>query len=88
MAQTVGVALNADMLLSLLLSAFIVSLTIPGCPGATFIGLSSIFEAIGVPVGAVALFLCIDPFISMLCTVGNVTNNVASTLIVGKESRE
>ncbi|MBR6709902.1 MAG: dicarboxylate/amino acid:cation symporter [Selenomonadaceae bacterium] len=88
MARTVGVALNADMLLSLLLSAFIVSFTLPGCPGASLIGLSSVFEAVGIPVGAVALFLCIDPIISMLSTVGNVTSNIASTLIAGKESRE
>ena len=88
MARTVGIAFDANNLLLLLLSAFIVSFTIPGCPGSTFIGLSSIFEAIGVPVGAVALFLCIDPLVSMVNTVGNVTNNIASTLIVGKESRE
>ena len=88
MARTVGVALNADTLLSLVFSAFIVSFTLPGCPGASLIGLSSVFEAVGIPVGAVALFLCIDPIISMLSTVGNVTSNIASTLIAGKESRE
>ena len=88
MARTVGVALNADTLLSLLLSAFIVSFTLPGCPGASLIGLSSVFEAVGVPVGAVALFLCIDPIISMFSTVSNVTSNIASTLIAGKESKD
>lgn len=88
MARTVGIAFDANNLLLLLLSAFIVSFAMPGCPGSTFIGLSSIFEAIGVPVGAVALFLCIDPIVSMTNTVGNVTNNIASTLIAGKESKD
>ena len=88
MARTVGIAFDADTLLSLLLSAFIVSFTLPGCPGASLIGLSSVFEAVGVPVGAVGLFLCIDPIISMLSTVSNVTSNIASTLIAGKESKD
>ena len=88
MARTVGVALNADTLLSLLLSAFIVSFTLPGCPGASLIGLSSVFEAVGVPVNAVAIFLCIDPVVSMFSTVGNVISNIASTLIAGKESKD
>lgn len=88
MARTVGIAFDADTLLSLLLSAFIVSFTLPGCPGASLIGLSSVFEAVGVPVNAVAIFLCIDPVVSMVNTVGNVISNIASTLIAGKEARE
>ncbi len=85
MARTCGIALDADTLLSLFISLFIVSFTLPGCPGAALIGLSSVFAAVGVPMGAVTVFLCIDPVTSMINTVGNVASNVTSTLIAGKK---
>ena len=88
MARTCGIALDADTLLSMFVSLFIVSFTLPGCPGAVLIGLSSVFAAVGVPVGAVALFLCIDPIVSMLHTAGNVVSNITSTLIAGKPQQE
>ena len=88
MARTCGIALDADTLLSMFVSLFIVSFTLPGCPGAVLIGLSSVFAAVGVPVGAVALFLCIDPIVSMLHTAGNVVSNITSTRIAGNPQQE
>ena len=85
MARTCGIALDAETLLSMFVSLFIVSFTLPGCPGAALIGLSSVFAAVGVPMGAVTVFLCIDPIVSMINTVGNVASNITSTLIAGKE---
>lgn len=85
MARTCGVVLDADTLLSMFVSLFIVSFTLPGCPGAVLIGLSSVFAAVGVPIGAVTLFLCIDPIVSMINTTGNVACNITSTLIAGKK---
>ncbi len=88
MARTCGIALDAETLLSLFISLFIVSFTLPGCPGSALIGLSSVFAAVGVPMGAVTVFLCIDPIASMINTVGNVASNIASTLIAGKPQGE
>ncbi len=85
MARTCGIALDANALLSLFVSLFIVSFTLPGCPGAALIGISTVFAAVGIPMGAVMLFLCIDPIVSMIDTVGNVASNITSTLIAGKE---
>ena len=85
MARTCGIALDAETLLSLFVSLFIVSFTLPGCPGSALIGLSSVFAAVGVPMGAVTVFLCIDPIASMINTVGNVASNIASTVIAGKK---
>jgi Na+/H+-dicarboxylate symporter len=34
--------------------------------------------------GAVMLFLCIDPIVSMINTVGNVTSNITSTLLLAR----
>ena len=82
MARTCGIALDADTLLSMFVSLFIVSFTLPGCPGAVLIGLSTVFAAVGIPMGAVMLFLCIDPIVSMINTVGNVVSNITSTLIL------
>ncbi|MBR1553339.1 MAG: dicarboxylate/amino acid:cation symporter, partial [Schwartzia sp.] len=87
MARTYGIALDMNTLLSLLLSSFIISFTLPAAPGAGLIGLSTVFSAIGVPGGAVLLFLCIDPIVSLIDTVGNVASNVASTLIVSAKDK-
>ena len=88
MARTCGIALDADTLLSMFVSLFIVSFTLPGCPGAVLIGLSSVFAAVGIPMGAVTVFLCIDPVVSMISTTGNVMSNITSTLIAGKPQQE
>ncbi len=82
MVQTCGGALDMNTLLSLLLSAFIVSFTLPSVSGSGIIGLSSVFAAVGVPVGAVTLFLCLEPIEDMADTIGNVAANVTSTLNV------
>ena len=82
MARTCGIALDEDTLLSMFVSLFIVSFTLPGCPGAVLIGLSTVFAAVGIPMGAVMLFLCIDPIVSMINTVGNVSSNITSTVLL------
>jgi len=84
MARTCGIALDTDTMLSMFISLFIVSFTLPGCPGAVLIGLSTVFAAVGIPMGAVMLFLCIDPIVSMINTVGNVTSNITSTLLLAR----
>ncbi len=87
MLRTYGIALDMNTLLSLLLSTFIVAFTLPSSPGASLIGLSTVFAAVGVPGGAVALFLCLDSISSMVETVGNVASNITSTLIINARAK-
>ncbi len=87
MARTYGIALDMNTLLSLLLSSFIIAFTLPAAMGASLIGLATIFSVIGVPGGAALLFLCIDPVVALIDTVGNVASNVASTLIVSAKDK-
>ena len=82
MARTLGVELNPNVLVTLTVSTFLVSVTMAGCPGSAIIGMSTVFEAVGIPTAAVALFLPIDSPVGMFRTVGNVTSDVASTLML------
>ena len=82
MARSLGVGLNLNTLVTLTVSTFLVSVTMAGCPGSAIIGLSTVFEAVGIPTAAVALFLPIDSPAGMFRTVGNVTSDVASTMML------
>ena len=87
MARTYGIALDMNTLLSLLLSSFLIAFTMPSSMGASLIGLATIFSVIGIPGEAALLFLCIDPVVDLIETVGNVASNIASTLIVDAKDK-
>jgi Na+/H+-dicarboxylate symporter len=88
MARSLGVGLNLHTLVTLTVSTFLVSVTMAGCPGSAIIGLSTVFEAVGIPTAAVALFLPIDSPVGMFRTVGNVTSDVASTMMLACSEKQ
>lgn len=88
MARSLGVGLNLNTLVTLTVSTFLVSVTMAGCPGSAIIGLSTVFEAVGIPTAAVALFLPIDSPAGMFRTVGNVTSDVASTMMLACSEKQ
>jgi Na+/H+-dicarboxylate symporter len=59
-----------------------------GAPGGVIIALPPIFSAIGVPIQAVTIFVCIFSLIGMFTTIGNVIGNIGSTLILAKSENK
>lgn len=41
--------------------------------------------AVGLPVGAVTFFLCVNPVVDMFCTVDNVACNVCSSVLLARK---
>lgn len=74
-----------DYLLYFSLYVFIFAYTMPPIPGGIIVSLSALFIAIGVPPAAVAVFLCVEPFLDMGNTVTNVICNVASSVLLAKK---
>ena len=85
MARVCNVPMDAEFFLSLVFSTMLIVSTVPGVPGVGFIMMSSVFAAVGLPVGAVTFFLCLDPVVDMFCTVVNVACNVCSSLLLARK---
>lgn len=81
---TWGLPLDMDFLLSFFFATLLVSFTFPGVAGAIVLVMASIFEMAGVPAGAVALFLGIDPLVSGIRTVGNITSDITTSFLLAR----
>ncbi len=89
MANTCGLEVDYSILMTIIISAVMISCSISGVGGSgIIIGLPPIFEAIGVPLSAVSLVLCIFSIIGMFSTVGNVAADVSSTLLLAKVEKK
>ncbi|WP_022776939.1 cation:dicarboxylate symporter family transporter [Butyrivibrio sp. AE3009] len=60
------------------------SVSVPGIPGANMVFLSILLAHLEVPVEAVGLVLGIDAILDMIRTVSNTTGDIAVSLIVAK----
>ena len=85
MANTFGLKLDENILITIIISASLISCSISGAGGgAIIIGLPPIFEAIGVPLSAMSIVICIFSIITMFTTVGNVAADISSTFLLAK----
>ena len=85
MARVTNVPMDGEFFLSLAFTTLLILFTIPNVPGADIIAMSSVFAAVGLPVGAVTLFLCVNPVVDMFCTVANVGCNVCSSMLLARK---
>jgi len=85
LARVCNVPMDGEFFLSLVFSTMLILFTVPGVPGADIIVMSSVFAAVGLPVGAVTFFLCVNPVVDMFCTVANVACNVCSSLLLARK---
>jgi Na+/H+-dicarboxylate symporter len=88
MARSLGLELNLNVLVTLTVSAFLISVTMAGCPGSGIIALCTVFETVGIPTAAVAIFLPIESIVGMFSTVSNVTSDVASTMMLASSEKQ
>lgn len=88
MAKTFGIDVDANLITTVIISALLISCSMTGAPGGVIIALPPIFSAIGVPIQAVTIFVCIFSLIGMFTTIGNVIGNIGSTLILAKSENK
>jgi Na+/H+-dicarboxylate symporters len=85
MARVCNTPMDGEFFLSLIFSTLLILLTVPSVPGADVIAMNSVFAAVGLPVGAVTFFLCVNPVVDMFCTVDNVACNVCSSVLLARK---
>ncbi len=85
MARICDLPMDGEFFLRLIFSTILIVSTVPGIPGAGLIVMSSVFAAVGLPVAAVTIFLCVNPIVDMFSTVLNVSCNVCSSLLLARK---
>lgn len=88
LAKIYGMPVAGSMLVSMFISAFILSIGAPGVTGSAFICLSVLTAQIGLPTEAVSIVMGIDPLMSMFRVLSNCTGDAAVSLIVAKTEKK
>ena len=88
LAKLYGVEIDSADIFSLFFSIFVLSMGMPGVPGAGVVSLSLLLEELNVPVEAVGLVIGISPLIEMMCVMNNCMGDVACSLIVAAREKD
>lgn len=84
-SQAYGIPLGLEQYLTVISTATLASIGTAGVPGVGLITLSMVFQAVGLPVEAIALIMGIDRIVDMARTAVNITGDAVCTTIIAKQ---
>ena len=87
MAKIFDIPINGSVILSLVLSIFVLSVGAPGVPGGALVCISILLPQIGIPAEAISIIMGLYSIVGMMLTCVNVTGDAAVTLVVGKSEK-
>lgn len=87
-AQIYGVDLSAGQMMIIVLTGTLASIGTAGVPGAGFIMLTMVLQAVGLPLEGAALIAGIDRVLDMPRTAVNITGDAAVCLLVSKSEEK
>ena len=87
-AQMVGRPLDGGELVILWVTAILSSLAVSGVPGASFVNLTILLGALGLPVTLAALVLAVERPLDHLRTTGNLIGQISNAVFTGATSGE
>lgn len=79
-----GVPLGPTAMITVAVSALLLSFAVPGIPSAGMLLIAPVFTELGIPVEAIGLLIAVDSLPDMFKTVANVTGQFCSTVIVAR----
>jgi Na+/H+-dicarboxylate symporter len=83
LAALYGVPMNTPQIYgAAILATFLVSLTVAGVPSASLVTLAPALDAVGVPIGGIAVLFGIDRIPDMLRTATNITGHMSAATVV------
>ncbi len=82
MAKMYGIEITFDVLMTIFVTVFALSIGSPGVSGAAFVVLATTCVALGVPIEAATVVLGIDPICALMRTTENVIGDIAATTIL------
>jgi len=86
LGQLYGVEVGFGSLVWVLLTAVLISFSVPGIPSASLFMLAPVLVSLGLPPEGVGLLIAVDTIPDMFNTLANVTGHMASTTVISRES--
>ena len=87
MAKVFALPVTWQMIATLFLSIFVLSVGAPGVPGAALVCISILLPQIGVPAEAISIIMGLYAIIGMIMVCVNITGDAAITLIVARSEK-
>jgi len=84
LGQLYGVTVGFTALVWVLITAVLISFSVPGIPGASLFILAPVLVSLGLPPEGVGLLIAVDTIPDMFNTLANVTGHMASTTVIAR----
>ena len=88
LGQLYGVAVGFTTLVWVLITAVLISFSVPGIPSASLFMLAPVLVSLGLPPEGVGLLIAVDTIPDMFNTLANVTGHMASATVIARDDRE
>ena len=88
LGQLYGVEIGIAALVWVLVSAVLISFSVPGIPSASLFMMAPFLVSLGLPAEGVGLLIAVDTIPDMFNTLANVTGHMASTTVIVRDDRE
>jgi Na+/H+-dicarboxylate symporter len=79
-----GVEVGFATLVSILVTAVLISFSVPGIPSASLFMMAPVLVSFGLPPQGVGLLIAVDTIPDMFNTLANVTGHMSSTAIISR----
>jgi Na+/H+-dicarboxylate symporter len=87
LGQLYGVTVGFTALVWVLITAVLISFSVPGIPSASLFMMAPVLVSLGLPAEGVGLLIAVDTIPDMFNTLANVTGHMASTTVIAREER-
>jgi len=84
LARLYGVDISVSQMMSILLTAILLSFSVPGIPGGGILVMAPILVSVGVPAQGIGILLAIDTISDMVRTTTNVTGDIAGVAVLAR----
>jgi len=86
LGQLYGVTVGFTALVWVLITAVLISFSVPGIPSASLFMMAPVLVSLGLPAEGVGLLIAVDTIPDMFNTLANVTGHMASTTVIAREA--
>jgi Na+/H+-dicarboxylate symporter len=86
LGQLYGVEVGFASLVWVLITAVLISFSVPGIPSASLFMLAPVLVSLGLPPEGVGLLIAVDTIPDMFNTLANVTGHMSSTAVIAHGS--
>ena len=86
LGQLYGIEIGLTSLVVVLVTAVLISFSVPGIPSASLFMIAPVLVGLGLPAEGVGLLIAVDTIPDMFNTLANVTGHMASTTVIARKA--